>query len=284
MMQAIGNQYFEPILETLQRQLGQKGSESEPASQFAGLFRSETKTAASETSLPARTAVPTNPEPQSSPPTLDEPAGLGSPNVQAYLNSYYAQADASSGGSGVLSASTPYEPPAGAAPSNLDEGLYGPDAIYAQALANQSANNFAASTGLPNVAAQLPGIPSRQAQQAFDQNLAYSNAERLLAGDAIDTAAYWSDPGSITIQGKTFSSAQLGYAGPGQSSGPEPIFISDANQRGPDTFTVPGYSGTVTGIQPGHFYTLQQLEQAGLKTGQPDAQFVPGSWSTAQTS
>ena len=284
MIQAIGNQIFEPILELLQRQLGQKGSEPEPVSQFAGLFRSETKTAASETCLPARTAVPTNPQPQSAPPTLDEPAGLGSPNVQAYLNSYYAQADTNSGGSGVLSASTPYEPPAGAAPSALDEGLYGPDAIFAQALANQSANSFAAATGLPNVAAQLPGIPSQQAQQAFDQNLAYSNALRLLAGEPIDTAAYWSDPGSFTIQGKTFTSAQLGYAGPGQSSGPEPIFISDANQRGPDTFTVPGYSGTVTGIQPGRFYTLQQLEQAGLPSGQPDTQFVPGSWSTTQTS
>jgi hypothetical protein len=29
--------------------------------------------------------------------------------------------------------------------------------------------------------------------------------------------------------------------------------------------------------QPGRYYTLQQLEQAGLKAGQPDAQFHPGS-------
>src|ERR1022692_977981 len=63
-----------------------------------------------------------------------------------------------------------------------------------------------------------------------------------------------------------------------------PIYISQANQiQGTNTFSVPGYTGTVTGIQPGLYYTLQQLEQAGLQSGQPDAQFHPGSWTTTQS-
>ena len=110
--------------------------------------------------------------------------------------------------------------------------------------------------------------------------MAEQNAQRLATGQAIDTAAYWSDPGSVKLDGTTYTSQELGYAGAAQSSGPEPIFISKANQvPGTDTFTVPGYSGTVKGIQPGAYYTLDQLVKAGLKAGQPDAQYYPGSWS-----
>ena len=283
MIQGIRHQSYEPLLDLPQGQ----ATRSRSASGFEGLFRSATGPVAQDGKPPAQTNGPAGPgqQPQRTP---DRPVGLGDPNVQAWLNSYYAQeqkAGASSGATGDTTATTSYAPATGAALSALDEGMYGPDAIYEQALANQAGNSLAALTGENpvNFTAQLPGIPSLQAQQGFDHQLAYSNAQRLLAGEPIDTAAYWSDPGPLTIGGKTFTSQQLGYAGPGQSSGPEPIWISDANQVGANTFTVPGYSGTVTGIQPGRFYTLQQLEQAGLKTGQPEARFVPGSWSSTQT-
>ncbi|MGA3044180.1 MAG: hypothetical protein ABSF54_25675, partial [Bryobacteraceae bacterium] len=123
-----------------------------------------------------------------------------------------------------------------------------------------------------------PGIPATAAQQAYDALLANENAQRLASGQPIDTAAYWSDPGPVSYDGVTYTSQELGYAGPGQSSGAEPIYISQAIP-GTNTFAVPGYSGTVTGIEPNRYYTLQQLEQAGLQAGQPDAQFHPGSWS-----
>ena len=115
--------------------------------------------------------------------------------------------------------------------------------------------------------------------------LAHQNALKLQSGQPIDTAAYWSDPGPLTIHGHTYTSEQLGYAGAAQSSGPEPIFISQSLQvAGTNTFTVPGYTGTVSGIQPGRYYTLEQLQQAGLPAGQPDAQMHPGSWATPPVS
>ncbi|MGA2134480.1 MAG: hypothetical protein ABSH50_19490 [Bryobacteraceae bacterium] len=209
---------------------------------------------------------------------------LGSPDVQSWLNSFYAQqaklnlpGDQAMG----LSATTPWEPAAGAGDLYTPDTMYGPDQVYTQALANQVGNQFATLTGTnaADLTSQLPGVPSQQAQNAFDSWLAQSNAQRLASGQPIDTSAYWSDPGPVTLNGTTYTSAQLGYCGPGQSSGPEPIYIASNNQVGPDTFTVPGYSGTVKGIQPNQYYTLQQLEKAGLQTGQPDAQYHPGSWS-----
>ena len=272
MIQAIGNQAFEPLLETFQSQLSEMRSRAE--GHFGRLFESATK--AGQAEPPARPAA------------LDCPATLGDPDVQGWLDNYYVQQQAAgtAGVTDTVTASTSYQPATGAALSTIDEGVYGPDAIYTQALANQIGNGFAAMTGEDpgHFTAQLPGVPSVEVQQAFDHQLAYNNAQRLLAGEPIDTAAYWSDPGPLTLGGRTFTSQELGYAGPGQSSGPEPIWISDANQVGPDTFTVPGYSGTVSGIKPGHFYTLEQLEKAGLPPGQPEGRFVPGSWSTAQTS
>jgi hypothetical protein len=88
----------------------------------------------------------------------------------------------------------------------------------------------------------------------------------------------------MTVNGITYTSQELGYAGPGQSSGPQPIFISQANQiPGTNTFSVPCYNGTVSGIQPGRYYTLQQLEKAGLPAGQADGQAHPGSWTLTQS-
>lgn len=202
---------------------------------------------------------------------------LGDPNVQGWLNTYYAEQGSPS------DANISYQPATGAGNNYGPSAVYGPDAIYSQALANQDGNSFAGSTGgsAAGLTSQLPGIPSQQVQQAFDQTLALENAGRLSSGQAIDTSAYWSDPGSITMGGKTYTSQQLGYAGPAQSSGPEPIYISEADRiPGTDTFSVGGYTGTVTGIQPGNSYTLQQLEQAGLPAGQPEGQFQPGSWTT----
>jgi len=203
---------------------------------------------------------------------------LGDPDVQGWLNTYYTE-------QGDLSAAnTSYQPATGAGNNFAVGGVWGPDAIFAQALANQAGNAFASMTGdnPAEFTSQLPGIPTQQAQQQFDQMLAIENAERLASGQPIDTTAYWSDPGPITLDGVTYTSQQLGYAGPGQSSGPEPIYVSQANQVGTDTYSVPGYNGTVTNIQPGRYYTLQQLEQAGLTAGQPDAQFHPGSWTLTQ--
>jgi len=205
---------------------------------------------------------------------------LGDPDVQGWLDSYWAEAGNAS------DAHISYQPVAGA-PNNYPAGsVIGPDTIYTQALDNQLSTVFSGLTG-DNPAeyqSQLPGIPSQQVQQQFDQNLAMENAQRLSLGDAIDTSAYWSDPGPINYEGTTYTSQELGYAGPEQSSGPQPIYISEANQIGTTgTYGVPGYSGTVSGIQPGRYYTLQQLEQAGLQTGQPDTQDHPGSWSTTQS-
>lgn len=210
--------------------------------------------------------------------TTPAQSSAGDPDVQDWLNSYYAEM----GNAGAANIS--YQPAQGA-PNNYPDGsVYGPDAIYTQAVDNQIGNSFSALTGegAAEYTSQLPGVPSEQAQQTFDHNLAMENAQRLSWGQAIDTTAYWSDPGSINYEGVTYTSQELGYAGPCQSAGPQPIYISVANQiQGTDTFTVPGYSGTVKGIQAGKYYTLQQLEAAGLPSGQPDAQFHPGSWTTA---
>jgi hypothetical protein len=204
-------------------------------------------------------------------------ATLGEPDVQGWLNSYYAQT-ADPGGANIS-----YQPATGAANDYPATSAYGPDAIYRQALDNQNGNSVAGLTAIDPAlyTSQLPGIPSQQAQQEYDQNLAMENAQRLSTGQAIDTSAYWSDPGSLNFEGTTYTAQELGYAGPGQSSGPQPILISAGDEIGTTgTYGVSGYSGTVSGVQPGLFYTLQQLEQAGLPSGQPDTQFHPGSWTT----
>jgi hypothetical protein len=215
----------------------------------------------------------------------DAKTSLGDPNVEGWLSSYYAEQQGNNplAVSGLLTPS--FEPAAGAGNNFPTGSVYGPDAIFAQALANQVGNSYANMTGdnAAEFTSQLPGIPTQQAQQEFDRRLALENLERLQSGQPIDTTAYWSDPGPITTGGVTYTAQELGYAGPAQSSGPQPIYISQANQiQGTKTFSVPGYTGTVTGIEPGRYYTLQQLEQAGLKAGQPDAQFNPGSWTETQ--
>ncbi|HTQ53595.1 MAG TPA: hypothetical protein VMI94_03990 [Bryobacteraceae bacterium] len=237
----------------------------------------ETDPAAAAATAPASTNTSSEPSAADSTPTL------GDPNIEGFLGSYYerpAQGTAEASAA-AASAEISYQPADGAPTIYSPDWAYGPDQIYMQALANQAGNAFAEHTGMDPalVTAQLPGIPTVQAQQQFDGWLALNNAQRLASGQPIDTAAYWSDPGPVTYKGVTYTSAQLGYCGPGQSSGPEPIFISRANQVGPDTYTVPGYQGTVKGIQPERYYSLQQLQQAGLQTGQPDTQYYPGSWS-----
>jgi hypothetical protein len=280
MIQAMSNQRFEGI----ERPLGQTAAGS---ADFAELFGDATTTPTWGAARPAATAdslsslastVPASGTPNTVPATA---GSLGDPNVQTWLNSFYTEIGA------PTFANTPYQAAPGA-PSNYSaDSVYGPDQIYTQALYNQGAYLFANLTGGNPAASmtQLPGIPSAQAQQDWDRLLALGNAQRLATGQAIDTAAYWSDPGTISFEGQTYTAQELGYAGPGQSSGPEPIYISQNDQvPGTNTFTVPGYSGTVKGLQPNCYYTLQQLEQAGLKSGQPDAQYHPGSWSEIPSS
>jgi hypothetical protein len=212
-------------------------------------------------------------------PTVDE-SGLGEPDIQSYLNQYWSAAEQPNAGN------ISYPPAQGAGDNYPAGSVYGPDAVYTQAVANQIGNFFAGLAGSnpASLTSQLPGIPRQQVQQQFDQTLALENANRLASGQPIDTSAYWGDPGPVSLNGVTYTSQELGYVGPGQSSGPQPIFISVANlvPGTTGTFSVGGYSGTVTGIQAGRYYTLQQLEQAGLPARQPDTQFQPGSWSTTQ--
>jgi hypothetical protein len=270
MIQAMYNQRFE----VMERQPGQTAA---GGASFAELFGDATKTATQERSLSAATAGSASDPPRT--PNAAE-TSLGDPDVQDWLNSYWAEM-------GVASdANMSFQPAPGAGSNYSADSVYGPDQIYIQAVYNQGGNAFASLTGdnPADFTSQLPGIPTTQAQQAFDQDLALENAQRLASGQPIDTAAYWSDPGPITFEGKTYTSQELGYAGPGQSSGPEPIYISQGDEiPGTNTFSVPGYSGTVTGIQPNCYYTLQQLENAGLPAGQPNAQFQPGSWTTTQS-
>jgi hypothetical protein len=244
---------------------------------FAELFGDATRTAISRAIAPAVSAGPASPAASTVPAAQ---TSLGQPDVQGWLNSYYTE----HGNSGA--ATTSYQPAQGAANNFPTGSVFGPDAIFAQAFANQAGNAFATMTGnsAEQFTSQLPGTPSEASQQEFDRRLALENLGRLQSGQPIDTTAYWSDPGSITTGGVTYTAQELGYAGPAQSSGPQPIYISQANQiQGTDKFSVPGYQGTVTGIEPGRYYTLQQLEHAGLTAGQPDGQFHPGSWSTTQT-
>jgi len=277
MIQAMYNQRFELMVRPL-------GQTAVGGANFATLFGDATKTATQAAALLAASAD------SGSGPVRTLPGAqtiLGDPDVQGWLNSYYAERKANNPlvASDGLSATTSYQPAAGAGSNFSADSVYGPDQIYAQALANQVGNAFATLTGdkAAELTSQLPGIPSQQAQQEFDRRLALENLDRLQSGQPIDTTAYWSDPGPITTGGVTYTSQQLGYAGPGQSSGPQPIYISEADQiPGTNTFGVPGYDGTVTGIEPGRYYTLQQLENAGLPAGQPDAQFHPGSWTTTQ--
>jgi len=248
---AVRNQRFEEM----ERPLGQTVAER---TDFSDLFGDATKAATQIVDRPAPPAA----------------TGLGDPDVQGWLNSYYAEmGDASE-------ANAPFQAAPGAANNYPAGSVYGPEQVYTQALYNQGGTEFAALTGgsPADFTSQLPGIPTTAAQNEYDALLANENAQRLASGQPIDTAAYWSDPGPVNYDGVIYTSHELGYAGPGQSSGPEPIYISQAIP-GTNTFSVPGYSGTVTGLQPNRYYTLQQLEQAGLKAGQPDAQFHPGSWS-----
>jgi len=237
--------------------------------------------AASHTASPA--ASSTTPSATSSTGSSTTSTDLGDPDIQGWLNTFYSEGPQTAGGSGdPAAAAISYQAAAGAGSNYTSDTIYGPDQVYAQAVANQCGNSFATMTGQDpvNFTSQLPGIPDQQAQDTWDNMLAYENAVRLESGQPIDTSAYWSDPGPRTINGHTYTSQQLGYAGPCQSSGPEPIWISQADQvPGTDTFNVPGYQGTVSGIQPGRYYTLAQLQQAGLPSGQPDTQYYPGSWT-----
>ena len=271
MIQAMHNQHFE----VMERPTVQPAAAS---ASFAELFGDASETATQRTFLSAAPA-----DSVSSPPSTVPAAGasLGDPDVQDWLNSYYTEMGAAS------DANAPYQAATGAGSNYSADSVYGPDQVYAQALSNQDGYAFASLTGgnPASFTSQLPGIPDTQAQQAFDQELAMENAQRLASGQPIDTGAYWSDPGPISFEGQTYTSQELGYTGPGQSSGPEPIYISQGDLvPGTNTFSVPGYSGTVTGIQPNCYYTLQQLEDAGLTAGQPDAQFHPGSWTTTPAS
>jgi hypothetical protein len=206
---------------------------------------------------------------------------LGDPDVQGWLTSFYTEYGNAS------AANISYQAAPGAGANFPTGSVFGPDAIFSQALANQDGNAFATMAGdsPASFTSQLPGIPTQAAQQEFDRRLSLENLERLQSGQPIDTTAYWSDPGPITTGGVTYTSQELGYAGPGQSSGPQPIYISSTGQvPGTDSYSVPGYTGTVTGIQPDRYYTMAQLEQAGLQSGQPDAQFHPGSWTLTESS
>jgi hypothetical protein len=288
MIQAMSNQRFEAV----ERPSGQTATGS---ADFAELFQdaakaniqkmdpptplaasaSNAQASASNAQASASNAQASASDAQAS--ASDAQATLGDPDVQGWLNTYYAQIG------DPTDAAISDQPATGAGNNYPDGSVYGPDAIYTQALDNQIGNSFAGLTGAnaADYTGQLPGIPSPQAQQQSDHDLAMENAQRLSWGQAIDTSAYWSDPGSLNFEGTTYTAQELGYAGPGQSSGPQPILISAADEIGTTgTYGVPGYSGTVSGVQPGCFYTLQQLEQAGLPSGQPDTQFHPGSWTT----
>jgi hypothetical protein len=266
MIQAMSNQRFEAT----ERPPGQTAAGS---ADVAELFQDAAKANIQTMDQPTPLAASASNAQASA---SDAQPTLGDPDVQGWLNTYYAQIGDST------DAAISDQPATGAGNNYPDGSVYGPDAIYTQALDNQIGNSFAGLTGAnaADYTGQLPGIPSPQAQQQSDQELAMENAQRLSWGQAIDTSAYWSDPGSLNFEGTTYTAQELGYAGPGQSSGPQPILISAADEIGTTgTYGVPGYSGTVSGVQPGCFYTLQQLEQAGLSSGQPDTQFHPGSWT-----
>ncbi len=256
-------------------------SSSSSTGDFGNLFESAAA-ASPETSSTAASSV-------ASTTASTTPGGkttLGQPDVQAWLESYYTEmAAANPLGNYTGAATMSYESGQGSGSNFGANSVFGPDAIFAQALQNQAGNAFAQMTGGSgaSLTSQLPGVPTSQAQGEFDRRLALENAQRLASGQPIDTTAYWSDPGPMTFDGVTYTSKDLGYAGPGQSAGAEPIYISTANQVGPNTYNVPGYNGTVSGIQPGRYYTLAQLEKAGLAAGQADAQFHPGSWSEVES-
>ena len=220
--------------------------------------------------------APSSPAAPADPQAAAQPT-LGNPNVQQWLDSYFAR-----GTNATVSIPPSSFEAAPGAGNGYENSYYGPDAIYNQALCNMAGNHFAKMTGINPAlfTSQLPGIPSKQAQDDYDTMLAAKNLQRLESGQPIDTSAYWSDPGPITAGNRTCTSAELGYAGPGQSSGPQPIYLSVNSQiKGTNTFMVPGYAGTVSGLQPGRYYTLQQLEAAGLTKGQESNQFNPGSWT-----
>ena len=268
------------ILEVVERSPIQQGA-SQSASDFAELFGSAATQAAKGTRVSAVPADTSSNPVLKLPGTPTQPT-LGDPDVQQWLESYCERG----GATNVTISPSSYQAAPGAG-NGYQNCSYGPDAIYNQALCNVVGNAYAASTG-DNAAlftSQLPGIPSKQAQADYDAELASKNLQRLESGQPIDTSAYWSDPGPLSAGGVTYTSAQLGYAGPGQSSGPEPIYLSSTSQiQGTDSFELPGYTGTVTGLQPGRYYTLQELEAAGLPKGQEGNQLNPGSWSLTPSS
>lgn len=269
------------MFDLVERTLPAGSSPSSSPGDFGNLFESAASAGPETSSTPASGLASA----ASSTPTGGN-VTLGQPDVQAWLDSYYTEmAAANPLGNYTGAANMSYESGQSSGSNFTANSVFGPDAIFAQALQNQAGNAFAQLTGgsAASLTSQLPGVPTLQAQNQFDQRLALENAQRLASGQPIDTTAYWSDPGPMTYDGVTYTSEELGYAGPGQSAGAEPIYISTANQVGPNTYNVPGYNGTVTGIQPGRYYTLQQLEKAGLPAGQADTQFHPGSWSEVQS-
>jgi len=282
MIQALHNQ----LVTAIERPRAQSSTSS---GDFEDLFEDAAQSAKTDTSSPASSMATSTPASTASSTTAAATTSttLGEPDVQAWLTSYYTELAATNPTISAQEANIPFQPTSGDATNYPAGSVYGPDQVFTQALYNQNAGEFATETGQDpnNFMSQLPGVPSAAAQQNWDWDLAINNAQRLANGQAIDTAAYWSDPGSINYDGVTYTAQQLGYAGPGQSSGPEPIYISQSDQvQGTNEYTVPGYSGTVTGIQPNCYYTLQELQQAGLPSGQPDAQYNPGSWSTTTAS
>lgn len=206
MIQAMHNQLATPI----ERPHTQGSS---PVGNFEELFGDATKTATEGTS---QSATATTPAASGSTST---PATLGEPDVQGWLTSYYTEMAATNPLMSPLEANVPFQPASGATNNYSSGSVYGPDQVFTQAVYNQNGYCFASLTGQnpSNFMSQLPGIPTQAAQKEYDTILALTNAQRLATGQPIDTAAYWSDPGSVSYDAVTYTAQELGYAGPGQS-------------------------------------------------------------------
>jgi len=171
MIQAMNNQSFGAI----ERPQVQTAAGS---ADFAELFQDAAKAniqkmdqptplaASASDSVDIASAAQASSEPASTVPAAQ--ATLGDPDVQGWLNTYYAQIGDST------DAAISDQPATGAGNNYPDGSVYGPDAIYTQALDNQIGNSFAGLTGAnaADYTGQLPGIPSPQAQQQSDQELA----------------------------------------------------------------------------------------------------------------
>ena len=170
---------------------------------FAELFGDATRTAISRAIAPAVSAGPASPAASTVPAAQ---TSLGQPDVQGWLNTYDLQSNKyiagiqlDSLGNGAVAiqknsgaATTSYQPAQGAANNFPTGSVFGPDAIFAQAFANQAGNAFATMTGnsAEQFTSQLPGTPSEASQQEFDRRLALENLGRLQSGQPIDTTAY----------------------------------------------------------------------------------------------